>query len=145
MAYAHSKGVLHRDLKPANIMLGEYDEVLVVDWGIAKVLGYAHTEAEIEFVETERVRLGIFSTMSGQVAGTPAYMAPDKPEVKSINSMSERTFMHWVQSRKNLTGRPPYVGSSGLHVLQQVLSGPPQSIEKVILLSPSKHQFSVNR
>ena len=131
MAYAHSKGVLHRDLKPANIMLGEYDEVLVVDWGIAKVLGYAHTEAEIEFVETERVRLGIFSTMSGQVAGTPAYMAPEQARGE-IDQLDERTDIYALGAilYEILTGRPPYVGSSGLHVLQQVLSGPPQSIRE---------------
>jgi len=69
VGYAHQRGVLHRDLKPQNIMLGEHGEVLVLHWGLARVLGAP--EADAEAVETARSAAGARS-QAGRVTGTPA-------------------------------------------------------------------------
>ena len=132
VAYAHSKGVLHRDLKPENIMLGEYGEVLVVDWGIAKVLGrrdLASETEEQEVISTNRSEAGINATRVGQVAGTPAYMSPEQARGE-IDKLDERTDVYALGAilYEILTGHPAYMGGSGLEVLQKVLSGPPVSI-----------------
>jgi hypothetical protein len=74
--YAHSRGVLHRDLKPDNVMVGDYGEVLVVDWGLAKVLGVS--DADLPAVQLSRAdRL---YTEVGARKGTPAYWAPEQAE-----------------------------------------------------------------
>jgi serine/threonine protein kinase len=77
--YAHSKGVIHRDLKPANIMVGKFGETLVVDWGLAKVVG-----SDEDVALTTRMAPSLpgnsdaTETRLGTAIGTPAYMSPEQ-------------------------------------------------------------------
>ena len=128
IAFAHSRGVLHRDIKPANVMVGEYGEVLVVDWGLCKVVGETVEDYEELIGEVTDDAL---TTREGEVAGTPAYMAPEQALGES-DRLSPRTDVYALGATlyTMLTGKPPFEGEVSV-VLKRVVTGsfrPPSEV-----------------
>ena len=74
IAYAHTRRVVHRDVKPANIMLGDFGEVLVMDWGVARLLD----DAPEDLVSVDLHGASLMATADGAMVGSPAYMAPEQ-------------------------------------------------------------------
>jgi len=130
VAFAHSRGVIHRDLKPENIMVGEFGEVLVMDWGLAKVAGEAEASADrpddgINDLSDRSLQiLAPGLTLDGAVMGTPQFMSPEQASGR-ITELDTRSdiFSLGAILYALLTLRPPVRGGSVEEVLAKVRSG----------------------
>lgn len=130
VAYAHSRGVVHRDLKGENVLLGDFGEVIVLDWGVAKVLGTSQDAAGIEPL-ADWLQSTADQTLQGDVVGTPAYMAPEQAEGRS-GETDHRTDIYGLGAilYEILTGAPPFAGSNTIEVLDRVIrDDPPRPAE----------------
>ncbi|MCC6741484.1 MAG: SUMF1/EgtB/PvdO family nonheme iron enzyme [Planctomycetia bacterium] len=119
VAFAHDRGVIHRDIKPANVMLGEYGETMVVDWGLAREAG-----AKGGGVERGR-EAGAYGgglTLEGDVVGTPAYMSPEQAEGRGVDHRAD-VYSLGAVLYEILTGRTPVEGNSVEEMLSLVRSG----------------------
>ena len=122
LAYAHSRGVIHRDIKPSNIMVGDFGQVYLMDWGVAHLLPRSADAraSRIRHVEVDPDGTTQVNEPYGCVIGTPRYMPPeqvqgqhDKIDVRSDIFALGATLFHV------LTGHAPYTARSYVHLLLQ--------------------------
>jgi serine/threonine protein kinase len=123
IGYAHSRNVIHRDLKPENVVLGDHGEVIVLDWGLAKLLPRADETTSIGDEPIEITPDAQADQTHGPV-GTPAYMAPEQVEADG-NKIDTRTDLYGLGAIlfQILTNQPPGRGGSVPEVLQNVAAG----------------------
>ncbi len=166
VAFAHARGVIHRDLKPENIMVGPFGEVLVMDWGVAKVLSAGRTEEATSISEDSRAELRALEdadlietlplaagspgeTSGGTVIGTPAYMAPEQARGEN-ELLDERSDIYALGAILYflLTGSPPYESGGATHAGEeagdrrptrprQIDQKIPRAIEAICLIAMS--------
>jgi tetratricopeptide (TPR) repeat protein/tRNA A-37 threonylcarbamoyl transferase component Bud32 len=127
VAYAHSRGVLHRDLKPANVMLGEFGETLVVDWGLAKT-GAGSSPADADEPTTDQLLSPASAdrlvTQAGSAMGTPGYMSPEQAAGRHAE-LGPATDVYGLGATLYLilTGRKPFDGDDAHELMERVKRG----------------------
>lgn len=133
VAYAHSRGVIHRDLKGQNVIVGDFGEVVVLDWGLAKLVNRTDEEDQTPAVSMEHDAAGKEDlTMQGDTLGTPSYMAPEQAAGR-LGLIDHRTDVYGLGAMLYhlLTGKPPFSGANVAEVLRKVESEepiPPQQL-----------------
>lgn len=133
VAYAHQRGVLHRDLKPANVMMGEFGEVYVMDWGLARVDGTFEL-SPAKGAPSEDSTL----TVWGEVPGTPAYMSPEQivGDIDAIGPASD-VYALGAMLYEILSGRPPYGRGRPEDIIRLSRAGPPHPPSQCSPAQPS--------
>lgn len=113
--FAHARRIIHRDLKPSNVMIGQFGEVYLLDWGIAASLD-----------EDPARRLPHISE-SSDLAGTPSYMAPEMLGREDSPPLSERTDLYLAGAvlYELITGHPPHQGTSAVAIVSSVILSRP--------------------
>ncbi len=143
IAYAHSRRILHRDLKPSNILVGEFGETVVIDWGLAKDLSNpidsddaaselapgTGIEMKIDACTPEGAAEGLL-TVSGAVMGTPVYMPPEQASGLAVDERADVYAIGAILYHV-LAGRPPYAAGPPMDVVRRVLAGAPPPLHEV--------------
>lgn len=127
LAFAHNMGVVHRDLKPANIMVGDYGEVTLLDWGLAKVLDVEETDDVEELVRSDQKQVSGRLTGPGDVQGTPFYMSPE--QARETGEVDQRTDIYnmGIMLFEILTNQSFMSGRNFKEIKRKILEDPVRS------------------
>lgn len=143
IAYAHSQGVLHRDIKSENVMVGQFGEVTLLDWGLAKsfaVIDDSQIESEQLAIESEaeETLVAVRTTIEGQSLGTPAFMSPEQAtgSIEKIDVRSD-TYMLSGMLYEILAGCAPFSGDDVDSVIEQVIHQPPPLATETVADCPA--------
>jgi len=130
IAHAHKRGVVHRDIKPSNILVGELGETVVIDWGLAKVIG--EPEQEDPHAPSEAMDAGTsLRTRIGSVFGTPGFMAPEQVRGEAVDARSD-VYALGATLYYTFTREPPHASASETEMMSAAASGPAQPIGEVV-------------
>ena len=136
VAYAHSRGVIHRDLKGQNIVLGNFGEVIVLDWGLAKIVGTSDASGDEPATLTDDGNPR-FQTVAGRALGTPAYMPPEQAagRLDVVDQLSDVYGLGAILY-EILTGRAPFDGSKTADILRRVIEEEPSRPRALVPEAP---------
>lgn len=111
IAYAHSRNVIHRDLKPENVALDSFGQVIVLDWGLAKVADDHEATGGVSGISS-LTDSSINQTIAGEIIGTPLYMAPEQA-AGDLEKVDQRTDIYGLGAIlfAMLTGNAPHQNS----------------------------------
>ncbi len=149
VGYAHSEGVIHRDLKPSNVIVGEFGETIVVDWGLARDRKRELTEPADELLAGREscalVATGSgASTVTGKVVGTPAYMSPEQARGETVDERAD-VYAIGAVLYELLAGIPPHCDETPQATLDRVIAGPPRPVAMMTPHVPSELATIVNK
>jgi eukaryotic-like serine/threonine-protein kinase len=131
VAYAHSKGVIHRDLKPENVLVGEFGETLVIDWGLSKEIGRdAKRSGGLRRISEP------METVDGSVMGTPAYMPPEQARGEALDARTD-VYAIGALLYALLTGQAPHEGRTKVEILAAARGKTPRAIRELAPDAPA--------
>ena len=145
-AFAHSHGVIHRDLKPGNVMVGEFGETVVLDWGLAKRRGDGDVDGLSAGSNDAGGGESSGLTLDDGAMGTPAYMSPEQAAGDPAR-IDERTdvFALGVMLFELLTGATPFGGGQPMAVITRVMREPAPPVATVMDKVPKELAAIIDR